>query len=642
MPSLPTTEPSPAPSGETPPPLILPSTKQPLVFRKPEEPQGNKPKKPFLISGVILALLLVSTAVAVYFVQKGRFGAQKKAIGASSLYVRTDKSYVQPGESYQLYIIQNKTTITGYTGYLDVKATYCSDAVNCQATTIGPWGSYFVNGGSLVISLPSNFTTGIYKAQFKPRDSSWDWSNEIQINVGTTSGLEDAASYWTMPTNESYYFTGQNYVTGQSFTTKIGFMSPTNTCTDKTMYFMKDKTDGFWNPFLPGLNNPTDVNFFWQIKNWQRQTGWYDEYLYSIGGELLSYNPQDPFNLANNFITKTKQYRFGSNDLKFPPYILSPRWIGSGYGMANNSEIATPSDPSIPFCSAPLGAANGMWGVHIDKISLNLPRYSGPALRFKFYEGNAGFIQDSTRTKLGLREDWYFVKNVGLVKIDVKNFGPVASQRNPCLDDPDCFANEVMASPFVSLTLQDYLAPTPIPTPVPTVTPTPTPQPTSTPTLTPTPTPRPTATPISTATPTPRPTITPTPQPTNTPTPLPTATATPLPTNTPTPKPTSTPTPTPQPTATPTSIPTATPTPSPTPRPTATPTPGLTQEPTQPAEVKVGDITGDRKVDEADYAVLMANFGQIVTPGDIKRGDLTGDGKIDEADYAVLMANFGY
>lgn len=66
------------------------------------------------------------------------------------------------------------------------------------------------------------------------------------------------------------------------------------------------------------------------------------------------------------------------------------------------------------------------------------------------------------------------------------------------------------------------------------------------------------------------------------------------------------------------------------PRPTVT----STSTPTP----KSGDITGDGKVDEADYAVLMANFGKA---GDRSKGDLTGDGKIDEADYAVLMANFG-
>jgi hypothetical protein len=371
---------------------------------------------------------------------------------ASSLYVRTDKSYVQPGESYQLYVIQDKTTITGYTGYLDVKATYCRDVANCQATTIGPWGNYYVNNGTITINLASNFTPGIYKAQFKPHNSNWDWSNEIQINVGTTSGLEDAANYWIMST-DSYYFTGKNYVTGTSFTTKIGFMPPTNTCSYKTMYFLKDKCEGYWNPSFPWSTN-CELNLLWHINNWQKQANWYDEYLTAAGDEKFKYHPSDPFSIESNFTTdnKTSQYRYGSKDPKIPGYVLSPRWIGSGYGIGNNKEANTPGNSNTPFCDVKtdLNAVEEMWGLHIDLVNLSLPQYNGQALRFKFYEGNIGFMQD--KTKVGIREDWYFVKNIGLVKIDVKNFGPETDKRKPCLDDPDCFVNEVMASPFVSLT----------------------------------------------------------------------------------------------------------------------------------------------------------------------------------------------
>lgn len=104
----------------------------------------------------------------------------------------------------------------------------------------------------------------------------------------------------------------------------------------------------------------------------------------------------------------------------------------------------------------------------------------------------------------------------------------------------------------------------------------------------------------------------------------------PPPTATPTPRPTATPTP--RPTATPTPRPTATPTP----RPTLTPTPRPTATPT--LIIKPGDITRDGVVNEADYAVLIANFGKT---GGQNQGDLTGDGRVNEADYAVLIANFG-
>ena len=86
--------------------------------------------------------------------------------------------------------------------------------------------------------------------------------------------------------------------------------------------------------------------------------------------------------------------------------------------------------------------------------------------------------------------------------------------------------------------------------------------------------------------------------------PNPTPTPTLIPTATPTPQPTATPTSIPTPTATPTPRPTATPTPKPTATPTSLPTPTPT-----PA-CKTADLNCDGKVDEIDYAALIANFGR--------------------------------
>ena len=73
--------------------------------------------------------------------------------------------------------------------------------------------------------------------------------------------------------------------------------------------------------------------------------------------------------------------------------------------------------------------------------------------------------------------------------------------------------------------------------------------------------------------------------------------------------------------------------------PTTSPITSQTTTTSPTAARTTADLTGDGKVDEADYAVLMANFGKNVPAGTL--GDLTGDGKVDEADYAVLMASFG-
>ena len=103
--------------------------------------------------------------------------------------------------------------------------------------------------------------------------------------------------------------------------------------------------------------------------------------------------------------------------------------------------------------------------IHADILDVNLPQYQGPVLRYKFLEGGQNFTTDAT--KWGLREDWYFVKNMGLIKIEAKYFGPVAGV-NSCQQDTDCLMNETMASPHIRLTRSDLLSPSFTPTPTPT------------------------------------------------------------------------------------------------------------------------------------------------------------------------------
>ena len=76
-------EPKPEQANSPPPPPTPPTPPPTFVFQKTDAggPATRKSKKPFLIGGAILVLLLISTALAVYFVQKGKFGVQEKAAG---------------------------------------------------------------------------------------------------------------------------------------------------------------------------------------------------------------------------------------------------------------------------------------------------------------------------------------------------------------------------------------------------------------------------------------------------------------------------------------------------------------------------------------------------------------------------------
>jgi subtilisin family serine protease len=68
------------------------------------------------------------------------------------------------------------------------------------------------------------------------------------------------------------------------------------------------------------------------------------------------------------------------------------------------------------------------------------------------------------------------------------------------------------------------------------------------------------------------------------------------------------------------------------PAPSGTPTP-------TPA-TKPGDANGDGKVDETDYGIWLAHFGQTVTGG-VSVGDFNTDGKVDGIDFSIWTTHYG-
>jgi hypothetical protein len=383
----------------------------------------------------------------------------------NQLYVRVSRSYMQAGENYYLHAVNRLTSITfvGYSGLLDALAWNCQESNPniCSTPSVVPWGSYTLSGGSVRIDLPLDFPTGIYKARFRPRGvAGWQWSNSITINVGTQSGLKDMKEYWVMPETLAI-FDGMNTTSAESFHTGIGYV-PTSECQTqlevaggKTMYFTKDKKEGYWNPLYPNeLISDGTENLKWYLMPWQRQAGWHDTYLRAWGHQSYQYNPST-LAYSGNFQTLYSTYRYGSIGGEIPGYVLSPEFVASGWGIVNNQQLYSSAfGAEVDICSLSFqaGAFTGNWLVHIDETSLHLPNYDGPAMRIKFYEG-----ADFTRG-LMFREDWYFVENKGLVRIEQKVFNAQVGSQNPimpCWLDPDCMA-EFMLKPHTTITLSEY------------------------------------------------------------------------------------------------------------------------------------------------------------------------------------------
>jgi hypothetical protein len=85
----------------------------------------------------------------------------------------------------------------------------------------------------------------------------------------------------------------------------------------------------------------------------------------------------------------------------------------------------------------------------------------------------------------------------------------------------------------------------------------------------------------------------------------------------------------------PTNTPTSTSTPKPTNTNTSTPTPSATHTPT-PTPID-GDLNGNGSVDITDYSIFVNNFGNN-TCGNT--ADITGDCKVNIFDYNILLTNF--
>lgn len=376
------------------------------------------------------------------------------------LLVAVSHSLVQPGGYYILYATERLgTNIRAYTGDLDFQLTFCPKQrpTACSDST-GRW--LRVEGGSVQADLPVGTPEGIYTARFRPAgELARPWSNAVQVNIGTTYGLDDMKEYWVFPDTEKRYV-GRNNVTGTEYESAVGYrpIPASNQCSwmpagTREMYFMKSNQDGYWGPNYNGTVPGGDGglgNLLWYVAPFMQKDQWDNEYLTAVGHrgfKTLLANPADRLTLSKNFVQQDHSFLYGSNDPRYPGYILAPRWVGPGYGIINMQQTYLGNDTGINMCSLPdlnVQRGIGTWVVHVDKVTLSLPKYTGPAMRVSFWELLGGEIH----------ERWYFVKNVGLVRIEQKIFA-----EGGCARDVDCYDKDVpvMRTPMNVMTLKQYM-----------------------------------------------------------------------------------------------------------------------------------------------------------------------------------------
>jgi hypothetical protein len=434
----------------------------------------------YIIHFFYLLLTCFAIIVGMYFFQSN-LDIEVKAEEPNSLYVRVSKNYVKPGEGYYLYVFDRKMPLSRYSGQLDVQTPDYT----------GLWKDFsgnpiHVDNGIAVVIIPgyiNPFEVESVKFRPNPNPNNFGWSNEISQGVGSASNLDSLADYYIMP-NEDILFEGINstFASPINFSAVVGYFDSGYSCTPgKVYYLIKDRPEGYWDPRTPwqdaqkgsGYDELNHLRYITNI-DMSQQTGWHDGYLHAYGNERFDYNPIEPWTRSNNFNTKVGQTRYDSKDLQYPPYLLGPKYFSLGWGVLNKRSSYNEDSSSTQFCSLPTAdTTESLWFVHLDKTSIS--GYND-VIRIKYYEGPNSFSEDSSLH--GSREDWYFARGIGLVRIDVHYFCPNSwgfSNCKPCPEEDDCILNEYIQTPHVTLSrVGKYSTITPTPSPTVTSTPTPT------------------------------------------------------------------------------------------------------------------------------------------------------------------------
>lgn len=428
-----------------------------------------------------------------------------KVTGDEPLYIRISKSYLNTnqdgGDSYTLYVIDNKKTRHGFDGNLEVQGKVCpinNNQISASCKEIKPtaWPDSVsrVEKGKIKVTLPKSSTQQYIRAQFRPRGTNKPWSNFVTSNMNSTAGLYDMSKYWNIPSNPSgisdnypALFKGTNFTYNPAipFRTYFGFAPERDVCGEKAkpMYITKDRPEGYWAPKLAQYNEQPlfQKRIFWYVMNFDnkfKNTLWEDNYLWALTDDHSLESSGNPW----NFLDVSRERILGPGQLnntmgayrswdpKLPPYILAPRFLGEGWGIEGDHayQAIQPGETNCTIAASD-PAQHTLWIIEIDPVqihpSLSNPKAAIPTLRISFHEGNHSFSDPNANgpfPKPGnymLREDWYFQENVGLVKINTNSWGyqpwyefRASDNNHLCNTDDDCFVNQEIQHPNVSLT----------------------------------------------------------------------------------------------------------------------------------------------------------------------------------------------
>lgn len=440
----------------------------------------------------ILVLLVIVAAIpfTVFIAQKQQEIRQRASINLScaSLYILASADKVDFKE--------NLTLPSGSTKYY-LKAVAASDHnILCSTnfsvmlpngTIIPNWGAY-KSGTDGVARIDVEGGGGTYKASFRPRVSNGDWSNQITVIINNSLPNNypeiHLSDYLITTPGYVWIYDSINYLPGDpapaSGTTRIQTELPSIVCGVNTIpwRFTKESVNTYWMPCIgTSITSKCDIMNFHEGKidlrwpvvdpnfSYSLNTN-YDNYFWVFNSKF--YNRQDNQNAIKDIILSSPMKATQTLSLnQVPAYNLGVKSFRGSYysnqegfvcyhdttidGCPNGGTLSHPGE-TCAVASGGLNSSAGAWRVRIDLDNINIDKpnfkYSGEALRIDYYEGG-----NPLNTQAHWRETWYFVKNIGLVKIIGKDFNKTNVLN--CSDDADCL-NDTVQNPEIETILNRY------------------------------------------------------------------------------------------------------------------------------------------------------------------------------------------
>jgi hypothetical protein len=418
---------------------------------------------------------------------------------------------VFPNEIDQLgkyVIVATNPDGTPFTGYLQVQYWLCPlgakthDDPGCVGPRLGSQ-FYIPPSGKSIQNLAlyphyRGWAVPVAKhfQMWKPASGNYEWSNETSVTVTPL----DMKRYFNLKEGNFYIYDANNLKTGKSFintpATRLDIKEET-ICGERTtsMFFSKTTKYAYWNPSYE-VNDWTNTDRFlvwrprWNEKG-ELETKTWSEYRQDYSFPSLNTFPSDRF----SFERMVRQiYHYGvdySTKTPFPPYVYTLDKLDLNQYSGPDREkwylmdqicfkdlAPQPGESENQFqnrfCQTAPSLAAQCSGFHTVAIMkyyakiIDTPTYKGPAVAVVMREAPKERLTNKDCKSINdfpqkcpevLREDWFMAKDIGLVRIETKNFGGIygTDPNSPsCANDPDCTKDGPMSNPWLVQNLISY------------------------------------------------------------------------------------------------------------------------------------------------------------------------------------------